>query len=130
VLLKKAAVDAEFRKLLLESRAAAAQAIGLELDAVEAALIAVVPEDQLAAVIARTTVSPKIKPAFLGYAAGVMLAALGATTAACDGITDGTFGNRPDPPPPTGTAEPAPSGDAQKAKVSGDVADVDREVER
>ncbi len=121
VLLKKAAVDGVFKKLLLEKRAAAAEAIGLELDAAEAALLEAVPESHLAAVIARTTVSPKIRPAFLGYAAGVMLAALGATTTACDGITDSTFGNRPDPPvPPPGTAEPAASRDDQGAEAFGE----------
>jgi hypothetical protein len=130
VLLKKAAVDPAFKKLLFEKRGAAAQAIGLKLDAAEAALIEAVPESQLDAVIARTAVSPKIRPAFLGCAAGVMLAALGATTA-CDGLTDATFGNRPDPPPPTGTAEPAASRDARGAKaVGGDPREIDREVDR
>ena len=131
VLLKKAAVDGAFRKLLLEKRAAAAEAIGLELDAAEAALLEAVPESHLAAVIARTTVSPKIRPPFLGYAAGVMLAALGATTTACDGPTSppATLGSQPDPPP--GTAEPAPSRDAQGAEAVGDNAlEMDREVER
>lgn len=132
VLLKKAAVDGAFRKLLLEKRAAAAEAIGLELDAAEAALVEAVPESHLAAVIARTTVSPKIRPAFLGYAAGVMLAALAATTTACDGPTSppATLGSQPDPPP--GTAEPAASRDGQRAKAVGDddPAESDREVSR
>jgi hypothetical protein len=129
VLLKKAAVDPAFKKLLLERRSAAAEAIGLELDAAEAALVDSAPEGQLDAVIARTTVSPKIRPAFLGYAAAAMLAALAATTA-CSGLVDSTFGNRPDPPPPpTGTAEPAPSGDAQGAEAAAeDGSEIDREV--
>ncbi|NIT36942.1 MAG: hypothetical protein GTN49_10675, partial [candidate division Zixibacteria bacterium] len=37
VLIKKAAVDAAFKKLLLEKRAGAAQAIGLKLNAAEEA---------------------------------------------------------------------------------------------
>jgi hypothetical protein len=128
VLLKKAAVDPAFKKLLLEKRAAAAEAIGLELDAAEAALVDSVPEGQLAAVIARTTVSPKIRPAFLGYAAGVMLAALSATTA-CDGPV-ATFGSQPDPPPERpDVAEPAPSRDAQGAEAAAeDGSEIDREV--
>lgn len=39
VLLKKAAVDPAFKKLLLEKRSVAAEAIGLELDATETTLI-------------------------------------------------------------------------------------------
>jgi len=130
VLLKKAAVDPAFKKLLFEKRGAAAQAIGLKLDAAEAALIEAVPESQLDAVIARTTVSPKIRPAFLGYAAGVMLAALSATTA-CDGPV-ATFGSQPDPPPERpDVTEPTPSLDAQRAAAIGeDGPDMDRETER
>jgi hypothetical protein len=133
VLLKKAAVDAAFRKLLLEKRGAAAQAIGLELDAAEAAIIDAVPESQLDAVIARTAVSPKIRPAFLGYAAGVMLAALAATTSGCAGpLSPATEGIRPDPPvPPPGTAEPAPSQDDHgAAAVPDDASEIDREVNK
>lgn len=130
VLLKKAAVDPVFKKLLLEKRAAAAETIGLELDAAEAALINAAPKSQLDVVIARTTVSPKIRPAFLGYAAGVMLAALAATTA-CSGLVDATFGNRPDPPPKRrDVAEPIPPRDAQRAEAApDDNIEMDREVE-
>ena len=131
VLLKKAAVDPAFKKLLLEKRAAAAEAIGLELDAAETALIDSVPESQLDAVIARTTVSPKIRPAFLGCAAGVMLAALSATTA-CDNPVGppATLGSQPDPPPKRpDIAEPTPSRDAQGAEAAAeDGSEIDREV--
>jgi hypothetical protein len=77
VLVKKAAVDPEFRRLLLETRGEAAKAIGLVLDPSEAMILAVVPAAQLEAIIAQTTVSASIVPAFLGRAAAVMLAALG-----------------------------------------------------
>jgi hypothetical protein len=76
VLVKKAAVDPAFRKLLLEKRARAADDIALKLESAEAAMLDAVPEEQLRAIIGRTKVSPSLRPAFLGYAAGAMLAAL------------------------------------------------------
>ncbi len=79
VLVKKAAVDAEFKTLLIAERSAAADAIGLELSETEAAMLNGVPAPQLEAIIAGTTVSPKLRPAFMGRAAAVMLAALGTT---------------------------------------------------
>jgi len=96
VLIKKASVDPEFKELLLEERAGAAKAIGLELDPSEVVMLNGVPEAQLEAIIARTTIAPKNKAAFLGRAAVIMLAALGVATApGCDGgrVTDGI---RPD----------------------------------
>lgn len=101
VLIKKAAVDPAFKKLLLEKRAGAAEAIGLKLTAAEEAMLAAVPLPQLEGIIAHTRISPKLRPAFLGYAAGAMLAALGAATSACDGPFDATLGTRPEPPPKT-----------------------------
>ena len=77
VLVKKAAVDAEFREVLLERRAAAAGEIGLELDPTEALMLAAVPADQLRAIIQRTTVPQEHRRAFLGQAAAAMLAAVG-----------------------------------------------------
>jgi hypothetical protein len=47
VLVKKAAVDLEFRELLLEQRGGAAAAIGLELDPAEAAMLSAIPREQL-----------------------------------------------------------------------------------
>ncbi len=82
VLVKKAAVDREFKAVLLTERSAAAVGIGLELSETEAAMLDGVPAPQLEAIIAGTTVSPKLRPAFLGRAAAVMLAALGTTTVA------------------------------------------------
>jgi len=65
--------------MLLEKRAAAAETIALKLEAAEAAMLDAVPLPQLEAIVANTKVSAKLRPAFLGYAGGVMLAALGAT---------------------------------------------------
>ena len=84
VLVKKAAVDPAFKKILLEKRAGAADAIALKLEPAEAAMLAAVPEAQLRAIVANTKVSPSLRPAFLGYAAGAMLAALGTTAYAED----------------------------------------------
>ncbi len=78
VLIKKAAVDPAFKKVLLEKRAEAAETIALKLEPAEAAMLEAVPEEQLRAIIGRTKVSPSLRPAFLGYAAAAMLAALGA----------------------------------------------------
>jgi hypothetical protein len=78
VLVAKAAVDPEFRRLLLERRGEAAREIGLALDPAEAAMLTATPKTQLETIIAQTTVSPSLRPAFLGRAAAVMLAALGA----------------------------------------------------
>ena len=95
VLVKKASVDPEFKKLLLERRAEAAGAIELELDETEAAMIDGIPAAQLEAIIAHTTVSPMTRAAFLGKAATVMVAALGAA-AGCE--KPRTAGISPDPP--------------------------------
>lgn len=96
VLVKKAAVDAAFRSRLLAARAAAAADIGLVLAPSEAALLAAVPEAQLAAMISGTRVPERHYAAFLGSAAAVMLAALGLVS--CD--VQQTRGVQPDQPPP------------------------------
>jgi hypothetical protein len=80
VLLKKASVDAEFKGLLLEERAECAHRIDLELKPVESAILNGIPAEQLDAIIGSTKVNSKQRPAFLGYAAAAMLAALGLTT--------------------------------------------------
>lgn len=79
VLLKKAVVDSQFKAKLLAERSQAARQIGLQLDASEAAMLDVSPAAQLEAIIASTRVDPSKKPVFLGKAAAVMLAALGAS---------------------------------------------------
>jgi hypothetical protein len=84
ILLKKAAVDESFRKLLLSDRLNAADAIGLTLNPVEVAMLKAIPASGLERMVAATKVQPKIRHAFMGYAATVMLAAL---TAASDGMS-------------------------------------------
>jgi hypothetical protein len=96
VLVSKAAVDAAFRKVLLDKRADAAERIGLKLSAAESAMLRAIPGQQLEAVIDRTRVAPENRRAFLGNAAAVMLAVLGATGEAALGYTRGI---RPDHPP-------------------------------
>ena len=86
VLVKKAAVDPQFRAALLERRAAAAEQIGLSLDPSEAAMLRAVPREQLEAIIARTTVPEEQRRIFLGKVAAVSLAALGLSSVACMGV--------------------------------------------
>jgi hypothetical protein len=119
VLIKKAAVDAAFKNILFEKRADAAAAIGLKLTSAEEAVLAAVPLPQLEGIVAHTRISPKLRPAFLGYAAGVMLAALGAVTVSCD-VTFGNQPDRPDEPPagPPGIFDP--SENATKQRETGD----------
>ncbi len=85
VLVKKASVDDEFRKLLLETRARAASEIGLELDSAEVMMLNGVPRGQLETIIANTRLRPTQRKLFMGRAAAVMLAALGTAAAVgCD----------------------------------------------
>lgn len=109
VLVKKAAVDPEFKELLLQRRAAAADEIGLALDPAEAMMLAAAPRVHLEAVIAQTSVPEEHRRAFLGKAAVAMLAAIGivapATGCGAKGIQPDrpfddakTTGSRPDRP--------------------------------
>jgi hypothetical protein len=104
VLVKKAAVDAEFKRLLLEKRAEAAKEIGLVLDPAEAMMLVATPRAQLETIIAQTNVSPSLRAAFLGRAAAVMLVALGAGT-----LANGALIVQPDEPSVTSTAAPTPT---------------------
>jgi hypothetical protein len=79
VLVKKASVDAAFCEVLLSERAEAAARIDLELDTAEAAMLSAIPESQLIGIIHNTKVGSNARPAFMGYAAAAMLAALGVT---------------------------------------------------
>ena len=99
VLVKKASVDAQFRRLLLEKRADAAGEIGLVLDPAEAAMISAVPAGQLETIIQRTTVPQEHRRAFLGRAAAAMLAALAATNAGLASAAIQVQGIMPDLPP-------------------------------
>jgi TonB family protein len=83
VLVKKAAVDPGFKKIFLEQRAGAAEAIGLKLTAAEEATLGAVAAAQLEGIIAHTKVTRGQRQVFLGYAAATMLAALGATVTVC-----------------------------------------------
>ena len=83
VLLKKAAVDAEFRELLCEERIRAAEAIGLELDAAESAMLKAIPREQLESIIAQTLVPVEQRRVFLGRLAAPMLALLGVAVTGC-----------------------------------------------
>jgi hypothetical protein len=102
VLVKKASVDAGFKRTLLEKRADAADEIELTLKPSEIAMINAVPAAQLEAIIAGTTVEPKQRSAFLGRVAAVMIVALGASTVGCGserdepGTDDGIRPDRPD----------------------------------
>jgi hypothetical protein len=99
VLVKKASIDTDFRSLLIAKRDEAAREIGLELNPMEKNIIRSAPEAQLIAIINSVKVSPRLKPAFLGKVAGVMLAALGATSmTGCGEQSPPVTGIRPDGP--------------------------------
>ncbi len=102
VLVKKAAVDPEFRELLFEQRGAAAAAIELELDPAENAMLSAIPQEQLAQIVVQTTVPIEQRRVFLGRLAVAMLAVLGGGLAGCESITPHTIsaGIQPLPPRP------------------------------
>ncbi len=121
VLVKKASVDAAFKQLLLDKRAGAATEIGLALEPAEAMMLDAVPAAQLEAIIASTTVAPVSRAAFLGKAAAVMLAALGAS--GCEELVPVT-GIAPDRPPVSKGDQPdrpekAPARDESPPEPSG-----------
>jgi hypothetical protein len=97
VLVKKAAVDPEFRELLFEQRGGAAAAIELELDPAEHAMLNAIPREQLAQIISQTTVPVEQRRVFLSRLAVAMLAVLGAGMAGCKPNTAGIQSDRPDP---------------------------------
>ena len=76
VLIKKASVDAEFRKLLMEKRSGAAQEIGLELSQVEIKILSDIPREQLEKIIDNITVPQEHRPVFLGKVGKLMLATI------------------------------------------------------
>jgi len=124
VLLKKAAVDVAFRQRLLAERSEAAQAIGLALTPAETAMLDVASDEQLRAAIEHTRVEPRLRPAFLGRAAAVMLAALGACQ--CTERERVTDGIRRDPPPKRAPEKPeekkpAPSTQTTQAPAPGTI---------
>lgn len=80
VLVKKASVDTDFRRLLLEKRAEAAKEIDLELDDAETAMLAAIPREQLEKIIDNTKVPPEQKKVFLSSFGRIMLATVIAGT--------------------------------------------------
>jgi hypothetical protein len=114
IMVKKAAVDAEFKALLLEKRAGAAEDIKLELDPAEAAMLTAIPAAQLEAIVAGTKVDEKVRPAFLGRVAAIMIAALGVGAAGCATHSPVTEGVRPDHPQKIEPAPEQPGAPAQK----------------
>lgn len=83
VLLRKAAVDARFRELLCEERIREAEAIGLELDAAESAMLKSIPREQLTSIIPQTFGPVEQRRVFLGRMAAPMLALLGVAVTGC-----------------------------------------------
>jgi hypothetical protein len=127
VLVKKAAVDLEFRELLFDQRGGAAAAIELELDPAENAMLNAIPREQLAQIVRQTTVPPEQRRVFLGKIAVAMLAVLGVGIAGCGSKSEpelSTLGIQPDrpkrkvihpdrptnAPPPVQPPLPAPAG--------------------
>jgi hypothetical protein len=110
VLVKKAAVDAEFRELLLEQRGGAAAAIALELDPAEAAMLRAIPREQLAQIVDQTSVPDEQRRVFLGQVAAAMLAVLGVSVVGCREAPKPVtpVGARPDPPMSDSTNKPGP----------------------
>jgi hypothetical protein len=96
VLLKKAAIDKEFRELLLNDPEAAAGSIALELTPVEQAMLKAMPAEHLAVIINQTEVPQPQRRAFLGTAAAAMLAVLTGSLIGCPDDTVPTKGTRPD----------------------------------
>jgi len=97
ILVKKASVDATFKDALLKLRSKAAELIELTLETSEEMMLNTIPQKLLEGIISKTKVHSKIKKAFLGSTAAVMLAAL--TAADASGGT-GTLvtGIKPDDP--------------------------------
>ena len=98
VLVKKAAVDPEFRELLFEQRGGAAAAIELELDPAENAMLSAIPREQLTQIVSRTKVPMEQRRVFLGRIAATMLAVLGSGLTGCKPAKSrGIQSDRPQP---------------------------------
>ena len=74
VLVKKASVDMEFRKKLIERRGEAAQEIELELTEAEKNMLSSISIEQLEKIIDNTKVKPEHQEIFLGNVGKLMLA--------------------------------------------------------
>lgn len=113
VLVKKAAVDPEFKRALLSKRADSADEIGLHLEPAEVLMLRAAPAEQLEAIIDRTVVPQEHRRVFLGKAAAAMLAVLGLGQVGCeDPRPPATTGIAPDlPDRPQSPPQPDPPGE-------------------
>ncbi len=112
VLLKKAAVDPEFRQRLLQQRGGVAATIGLNLQPSEEAMLRTIPEIQLDQIIAGTVVPMEQRRVFLGKVAAAMLAVVGVGLTGCQPAVE-SAGVRPDRPtnqPPATSSAPQSRG--------------------
>jgi len=107
VLVKKAAVDPEFRELLFAQRGGAAASIELELDPAEHAMLGSIPQEQLAQIVSHTTVPVEQRRVFLGRLAVAMLAVIGGGLASCERAE--SAGVRPEPPSTDGIRPDRPT---------------------
>lgn len=97
VLIKKASVDPEFRQILLQKRAGAAEKIDLDLTEAERAMLSNMPAEQLHKIIDNTKVNPEHRKVFLGTTAALMLAAVtGLVVISMTGVRTYTAGISPD----------------------------------
>lgn len=96
ILIQKAAVDPDFKALLLDKRAEAAAEIELTLEPAEAAMLNAVPAAQLEAIIDRTQVPEATRRALLGKITAATLATLGVGIFVKSCIVDPSLGIRPD----------------------------------
>lgn len=97
ILLKKASVDEDFAKVLLESPEDAAQLISLDLHDAEKKILAHIPKPTLHAMIRNTTVKSHQLSAFKTLSASLMLAAIlaiGSTGCECETESPRTLGIR------------------------------------
>jgi acyl carrier protein len=135
ILIKKAAVDEDFKLRLLENRAEAAGSIGLQLQPAEAMMLAAVPASQLESIIGHTSIPQEHRRAFLGQVAAVMLATLGVVSSGCD--RPPSRGVRPDPPAAGGCRPgpelksdevPLPPTDASPASQAAKISEIEKRV--
>lgn len=127
VLVKKAAIDAEFRKLLLEQRGRAAAIIGLELDPAETAMLCAISREQLARIVENTAVPAELRSMFAGQVAAAMMAALGMGLASSPAQPVGAPADPPKPgssapQPPASQVVTSPPAVLQSVRVAGAVA--------
>jgi hypothetical protein len=95
VLVKKAAVDSVFRRLLFRHRGSVAASIGIQLDPAEFAMLKDIPEQQLAQIVRQATVPPEHVALFHGDFGPAMLAAV---RAGIESSKITTLGSSPDRP--------------------------------